>query len=115
MQRYRCAILLKPYMGRFSILGSKIDKRPVTYGKAGQVSSMLCVCHSPHDDLCFAGADNGEIYVWQGTTLRRTIKGHRGAVYAMYALRNSAKEVCFYISAVEYKRFSWRRFALPAE
>lgn len=54
---------------------------------------MLCVCHSPHDDLCFAGADNGEIYVWQGTTLRRTIKGHKGAVYAMYALRNTAKEV----------------------
>ncbi|CAB4035433.1 echinoderm microtubule-associated -like 6 [Paramuricea clavata] len=72
--------------------GSKIEKRPVTYGKAGQVSSMLCVCHSPHDDLCFAGADNGEIYVWQGTTLRRTIKGHKGAVYAMYALRNTAKE-----------------------
>ena len=65
----------------------------MTYGKAGQVSSMLCVCHSPHDDLCFAGADNGEIYVWQGTTLRRTIKGHKGAVYAMYALRNTAKEV----------------------
>jgi hypothetical protein len=67
----------------------------VTYGKAGQVSSMLCVCHSPHDDLCFAGADNGEIYVWQGTTLRRTIKGHKGAVHAMYALRNTAKEVRF--------------------
>jgi hypothetical protein len=69
----------------------------VTYGKAGQVSSMLCVCHSSHDDLCFAGAENGEIYVWQGTTLRRTIKGHKGAVYAMYALRNTAKEVSCYI------------------
>ena len=56
---------------------------------------MLCICHSSHDDLCFAGADNGEIYVWQGTTLRRTIKGHKGAVYAMYALRNTAKEVRF--------------------
>lgn len=71
---------------------SKIEKRPVTYGKAGQVSSMLCVCHSPHDDTCFAGADNGEIYAWQGTTLRRTIKGHKGAVFAMYSLRNTSKE-----------------------
>ena len=75
------------------VSGAKIDKRPVTFGKAGTAATMLCVCHSPIDDLCFAGSDTGEVYVWQGTTLRRKAKAHKGAVTAMYSLCQYKEEV----------------------
>lgn len=65
---------------------SKLEKRPVTFGKAGTAATMLCVCHSPTDDLCFTGSDTGLVYVWQGTTLRRSVQAHKGPVCAMYSL-----------------------------
>ncbi|XP_048575751.1 echinoderm microtubule-associated protein-like 6 [Nematostella vectensis] len=71
---------------------TKIDKRPVTFGKAGTAATMLCVCHSPIDDLCFAGSDTGHVYVWQNTTLRRTVPAHKGAVCSMYSMQQSKQE-----------------------
>lgn len=65
---------------------SKLEKRPVTFGKAGAAATMLCVCHSPNDDLCFSGSDSGLVYIWQGTTLRRSVQAHNGPVCAMFSL-----------------------------
>lgn len=75
------------------IPGSKLEKRPVTFGKAGTAATMLCVCHSPTDDLCFTGSDTGLVYVWQGTTLRRSVQAHNGAVCAMYSLCQMKQQV----------------------
>ncbi|KAK3717333.1 hypothetical protein QZH41_011562 [Actinostola sp. cb2023] len=77
---------------------NRIEKRPVTFGKAGTAATMLCVCHSPIDDLCFSGSDNGTVYVWQGTTLRRTVQAHKGAVCAMYSICQSKNEVGGYVT-----------------
>lgn len=71
---------------------SKLEKRPVTFGKAGTAATMLCVCHSPTDDLCFSGSDTGLVYIWQGTTLRRSVQAHNGAVCAMYSLRQTKQQ-----------------------
>ena len=65
----------------------------MTFGRAGAAATMLCVCHSPIDDLCFTGADNGMVYVWQSTTLRRSVKAHNGPVCAMYSLCRSKGQV----------------------
>jgi len=70
----------------------KLEKRPVTFGKAGTAATMLCVCHSPSDDLCFTGSDTGLVYVWQGTTLRRSVQAHNGPVCAMYSLCQSKQQ-----------------------
>lgn len=75
------------------ILDSKLEKRPVTFGKAGTAATMLCVCHSPTDDLCFTGSDTGLVYVWQGTTLRRSVQAHKGPVCAMYSLSQFKQQV----------------------
>lgn len=76
------------------VVDSKLEKRPVTFGKAGTAATMLCVCHSPKDDLCFTGSDTGLVYVWQGTTLYRSVQAHKGAVCAMYSLSQSKQQVC---------------------
>ena len=78
----------------FVVADSKLEKRPVTFGKAGTAATMLCVCHSPKDDLCFTGSDTGLVYVWQGTTLYRSVQAHKGAVCAMYSLSQSKLQVC---------------------
>lgn len=54
---------------------------------------MLCICHSPNEDICYTGAQSGEIYVWQGSTYRKAIPAHKGAVYAMFALLQSDEKV----------------------
>ena len=79
----------------FVILDSKLEKRPVTFGKAGTAATMLCVCHSPTDDLCFTGSDTGLVYVWQGTTLRRSVQAHKGPVCAMYSLSQFKQQVLY--------------------
>ena len=77
------------------ILDSKLEKRPVTFGKAGTAATMLCVCHSPTDDLCFTGSDTGLVYVWQGTTLCRSVQAHKGPVCAMYSLSQFKQQVLY--------------------
>ena len=68
----------------------------MTFGKAGTAATMLCVCHSPKDDLCFTGSDTGLVYVWQGTTLYRSVQAHKGAVCAMYSLNQSKQQVWYF-------------------
>ncbi len=79
--------------------GSKILKRTATFGKAGELSDMLCVCHSPYEQLCYAGSATGEIYVFQGSTFRKRMPAHKGAVYAMFAILQSDDKVQFYCSS----------------
>ena len=56
---------------------------------------MLCICHSPLEDVVYTGAQSGEIYVWQGSTYRKAIPAHKGPVYAMFALLQSEEKVAF--------------------
>ena len=88
-------------------LGGKIDKRPVTFGNARTAATMMCVCHSPIDDLCFTGSDTGEVYVWQATTLRRTVKAHKGAVTSMYSLVQYKEEVSDFTESGRKWRSLW--------
>ncbi|XP_065069605.1 echinoderm microtubule-associated protein-like 6 [Rhopilema esculentum] len=73
----------------WAVDGKKIVKRTATFGKAGELGDMLCVCHSPYEHLCYTGSSTGEIYVWQGSTFRKRMPAHKGPVYAMFALLQS--------------------------
>ena len=89
-----------PYFTIFTIfdsihIGNKIEKRTTTFGKAGELTDMLCICHSPLEDVVYTGAQSGEIYVWQGSTYRKAIPAHKGPVYAMFALLQSEEKVIF--------------------
>jgi len=78
----------------FNTIGNKIEKRTTTFGKAGELSDILCICHSSLEDVVYTGAQSGEIYVWQGSTYRKAIPAHKGPVYAMFALLQSEEKVC---------------------
>ena len=81
------------YLHPSIVSGERIKKRTATFGKAGELSDMLCVCHSPYEQLCYAGSSTGEIYVWQGSTFRKRMPAHKGPVYAMFALLQSDEKV----------------------
>lgn len=76
----------------WSLNGNKIEKRTTTFGKAGELTDMLCICHSQREDLCYTGAASGEVYVWQGSTYRKAIPAHKGPVYAMFAILQSQEK-----------------------
>ena len=88
-----CHFLYKKIKYLLFISDKKVEKRPVTFGKAGTAATMLCICHSPTDDLCFSGSDTGLVYVWQGTTLRRSVQAHNGPVCSMYSLSQTNQQV----------------------
>ncbi|XP_065657214.1 echinoderm microtubule-associated protein-like 6 [Hydra vulgaris] len=73
----------------WTIVDRKIEKRTTNCGKPGELTDMLCICHSPQEDLCYTGAASGEIYVWQGSTYRKAIPAHKGPVYAIFAILQS--------------------------
>ena len=91
--RLPTCIFMLVYNIQIMFLGKKILKRTATFGKAGELSDMLCICHSPYEQLCYTGSSTGEIYVWQGSTFRKRMPAHKGPVYAMFALLQSDDKV----------------------
>ncbi|CAJ0939194.1 unnamed protein product [Ranitomeya imitator] len=54
-------------------------------GKTGDLQTILCLSCA-RDDVTYSGALNGDIYVWKGLTLVRTIQGaHSAGIFSMYA------------------------------
>ena len=76
-------------------------KRTATFGKAGELGDMLCVCHSPYEHLCYTGSSTGEIYVFQGSTFRKRMPAHKGPVYAMFALLQSDDKVNHWFTFID--------------
>lgn len=93
MQLENKKTLLFGYHLSLSRVGSKIERRTTTFGKADKVTDMLCICHSQREDLCYTGTASGEIYVWQDSTYRKSIPAHKGPVYAMFAILQSEEKV----------------------
>lgn len=47
------------------------------FGKAGDLQTILCVS-AAKDDLTYSGALNGDVYVWRGVNLIRTVQAAHG-------------------------------------
>ena len=61
-------------------------------GKVAKLCDMLCVAYGKTADICFSGGSDGNVFVWQGVTLEKTVKAHEGPVFAMHSL----DKVCCY-------------------
>lgn len=57
-----------------------------TMGQVAKLCDMMCVSHGKAADVCFSGGSDGNVFIWQGTTLQRIVKAHDGPVFAMHSL-----------------------------
>ncbi|GFO09566.1 echinoderm microtubule-associated protein-like 6 [Plakobranchus ocellatus] len=55
-------------------------------GQVAKLCDMMCVSYGKAADVCFSGGSDGNVFVWQGTTLQKTVKAHDGPVFAMHSL-----------------------------
>ena len=47
------------------------------FGKTGDLQTILCLACAK-DEVTYSGALNGDIYVWKGVNLLRTVQGAHG-------------------------------------
>lgn len=55
-------------------------------GQVAKLCDMMCVSFGKSADVCFSGGSDGNVFVWQGSNLQKTVKAHDGPVFAMHSL-----------------------------
>ncbi|XP_061084047.1 echinoderm microtubule-associated protein-like 6 isoform X1 [Conger conger] len=69
----------------WALCGNALTPKRGIFGKTGDLQTILCVA-STKDDITYSGALNGDIYVWKGLNLARTIQAAHGAgIFSMYS------------------------------
>lgn len=68
----------------WTLCGNALTAKRGIFGKTGDLQTILCLSCAK-DDVTFSGALNGDVYVWKGLTLVRTIQGAHGVSYHLYA------------------------------
>ena len=66
----------------WSAVGGGFTSKRGVFGKKGKPTTMLCVEYGA-EGVCFTGGADGHIYHWNGSTLTKTVEGHKGPVFAM--------------------------------
>ncbi|MEQ2213211.1 hypothetical protein XENOCAPTIV_011337 [Xenoophorus captivus] len=61
----------------WSLCGNALTPKRGIFGKTGDLQTILCVA-SAKDDITYSGALNGDIYVWKGINLTRTVQSAHG-------------------------------------
>ncbi|XP_074248945.1 echinoderm microtubule-associated protein-like 5 isoform X5 [Saimiri boliviensis] len=69
----------------WSLCGNALTPKRGVFGKTGDLQTILCLACA-RDELTYSGALNGDIYVWKGINLIRTIQGaHAAGIFSMNA------------------------------
>ncbi|XP_075452066.1 echinoderm microtubule-associated protein-like 6 isoform X3 [Ascaphus truei] len=69
----------------WTLCGNALTAKRGIFGKTGDLQTILCLACA-RDDITYSGALNGDVYVWKGLTLVRTIQGaHSAGIFSMYA------------------------------
>jgi echinoderm microtubule-associated protein-like 6 len=66
-------------------VGGGFTSKRGLFGDLSGVENIMCITFGKQPDLCYTGAANGSIYVWQNQKLIKTIEAHKGPVFAIYA------------------------------
>lgn len=61
----------------WSLCGNALTPKRGVFGKTGDLQTILCLACAK-DEVTYSGALNGDIYVWKGITLMRTVQGAHG-------------------------------------
>ncbi len=57
-----------------------------TFGNVAKLDTMMCIAFGKTADTCYTGGGNGNIYVWSGESLAKSVKAHEGPCFAMHSL-----------------------------
>ncbi|XP_078516147.1 echinoderm microtubule-associated protein-like 5 isoform X2 [Lissotriton helveticus] len=69
----------------WSLCGNSLTPKRGVFGKTGDLQTILCLACA-RDEVTYSGALNGDIYVWKGMNLVRTIQGaHAAGIFSMNA------------------------------
>ncbi|XP_043551898.1 echinoderm microtubule-associated protein-like 6 isoform X1 [Chiloscyllium plagiosum] len=69
----------------WTLCGNALTPKRGIFGKTGDLQTILCLACAK-DETTYSGALNGDIYVWKGLNLVRTIQGAHGAgIFSMYS------------------------------
>ncbi|TTC14938.1 Echinoderm microtubule-associated protein-like 6 [Bagarius yarrelli] len=69
----------------WSLCGNALTPKRGMFGRTGELQTILCVACAK-DEVTYSGALNGDIYVWKGINLIRTIQGaHGSGIFSMNA------------------------------
>ncbi|CAL8295460.1 unnamed protein product, partial [Arctogadus glacialis] len=69
----------------WSLCGNALTPRRGVFGKTGDLQTILCLACAK-DEVTYSGALNGDIYVWKGISLLRTVlAAHGSGIFSMNA------------------------------
>ncbi|CAL8272598.1 unnamed protein product [Merluccius merluccius] len=69
----------------WSLCGNALTPKRGIFGKTGDLQTILCLACAK-DEVTYSGALNGDIYVWKGISLLRTVQGaHGSGIFSMNA------------------------------
>ncbi|XP_071235743.1 echinoderm microtubule-associated protein-like 6 isoform X1 [Salvelinus alpinus] len=91
----------------WALCGNALTPKRGIFGKTGDLQTILCVA-SAKDDVTYSGALNGDIYVWKGLNLMRTVQAAHGAgIFSMYACEEGfatgGRDGCVRLWDVDFK------------
>nr|XP_020441832.1 echinoderm microtubule-associated protein-like 6 isoform X2 [Monopterus albus] len=91
----------------WSLCGNALIPKRGIFGKTGDLQTILCVA-SAKDDVTYSGALNGDIYVWKGLSLMRTVQAAHGAgIFSMYSCEEGfatgGRDGCVRLWDVDFK------------
>ena len=69
--------LCSSFLQFWTMCGNALTPKRGIFGKTGDLQTILCVS-AARDELTYSGALNGDVYVWKGITLIRTIQAAHG-------------------------------------
>lgn len=61
----------------WTLCGNALTPKRGIFGKTGDLQTILCVS-TAKDEVTYSGALNGDVYVWRGITLIRTVQAAHG-------------------------------------
>ncbi|KAI2658968.1 Echinoderm microtubule-associated protein-like 6 [Labeo rohita] len=85
----------------WTLCGNALTPKRGIFGKTGDLQTILCLA-TAKDEVTYSGALNGDIYVWKGLNLTRTIQAAHGAgIFSMHSCEEgfatglSIRSVCW--------------------
>uniref|UniRef100_A0A3P9NF13 Echinoderm microtubule-associated protein-like 6 n=1 Tax=Poecilia reticulata TaxID=8081 RepID=A0A3P9NF13_POERE len=91
----------------WTLCGNALTPKRGIFGKTGDLQTILCVS-AAKEELTYSGALNGDIYVWKGITLIRTVQAAHGAgIFSMHACEEGfatgGRDGCIRLWDVDFK------------
>lgn len=69
------------------LCGNALTAKRGIFGKTGDLQTILCLACAK-EDITYSGALNGDIYVWKGLNLVRTIQGAHSVSISVWKFVN---------------------------